>query len=297
MNSIKTYWLPAIFILFASCSEHIVVSDADSLGLRFKVKSMSESFYIAYSSFNSIVLHRKIYRHNYQFYHDCRYRSVEKIFYCNTLPCDSISCDSIAGASKSDSVKTYFPHAFKEPGYYFVNYNYVSDSLTTLEFFDEHGNQTDYINRKYGNKRLLSEEKYSVANGLISKSGYWYDSKNKLTNKTTFYKNGYRETAYAYAAGEKYETGDEYNYRYTFDIHGRISNKKTYRGISFVSETCYYYNDYGDIISVHETDRDGIIKKNIYDYEYDSSNNWTTCVEYHSTGNIFVRRREITYYN
>jgi hypothetical protein len=200
-------------------------------------------------------------------------------------------------ASKRDSVEQCFPFAFKEPGYYFVKYKYVSDSLITLDFFDRQGNLQKYINRKYADNRLLYEEKYSDSGSLISKSKFRYDSKNKLLNKTVFYDNGYRETNYAYSAGTKLETGDEFDYCYKFDINGRISNKKAYKGIASVSETSFYYNDYGDVTATYETDRKGIIRKILYDYTYDSNNNWILCVEYNDTGNIFVRKREITYYN
>jgi hypothetical protein len=178
-----------------------------------------------------------------------------------------------------------------------VNYKYVSDSLTTLEFFDKQGNLRKYLNRKYENKRLFSEEKYSDSGNLISKSGFWYNSKNKLSNKTVFYETGYRETNYAYSAGEKIETSDGLSYQYKFNINGRVSNKKTYKGIILESEIYFYYDDYGNITIMQEIDKNGIIKKTLYDYTYDSNNNWILCVEYSHTGNIFVRKREITYYN
>lgn len=285
-----------MLVLFASCSERIIVSDADSLGLRFKVKSMNESFYIAYNSFDSIVLDKKIYCYSYQFHYDCRYKSVEKNFYCCKPICDSMLCDSVVNVSKSDSVKQYFPFAYKEPEYYAVNYKYVSDSVVTLDFLDKQGNLINYINRKYANNRLIVEEKYLGQDSLISKSRFRYDSGNRLQNKTIFYENDYVETNYAYSTGEKFETGNEFNYRYRFDINGRISSKKTYKGIIFLSETSFYYNDYGDVVVQREVDKKGVIKKTQYEYAYDSGNNWILCVEYNYTGNIFVRKREITYY-
>jgi hypothetical protein len=272
-----------MFVLFASCSERIIVSDADSLGLRYKVKSMDESFYIAHTSFDSIVLHKKIYQYKYKFYHDCRYSSIEKTLYLNSLPCDS--------------VKNHFPFAYKESEYSLIDYKYVSDSFTTLEFLDKQGNSTGFINRKYSNSRLLAEEKYSASGDLISKTGFRYDSDNRLQNKTIFYENSYIETNYEYSAGEKFESGNEFNYRYKFDVNGRISSKKTYKGITFLSETCFYYNDYGDVVMQREIDKNGIIKNTQYEYIYDSGNNWILCVEYNCTGNIFVRKREITYYS
>jgi hypothetical protein len=244
---------------------------------------MDESFYIAYNSFDNIVLHKKIYQYKYKFHHDCKYRSIEKNFYCNTPVCDSL--------------QEYFPSAYKEPEYYIVNYKYVSDSVATLDFFDRQGNLINYISRKYANNRLLVEEKYSGTGNLISKSKLHYDSDNRLLNKTIFYENSYIETNYAYSRSEKFETGDEFNYRYRFDINGRVSNKKTYKGITFISETCFYYNDYGDVVMQRETGSDGIIKKTQYEYVYDSGNNWILCVEYNFTGNIFIRKREITYYS
>jgi hypothetical protein len=153
------------------------------------------------------------------------------------------------------------------------------------------------INRKYAGNRLLSEEKYSGSGNLVSKSDFRYDSRNKLLNRTVFYQNEYQETNYAYRAGEKFESDNEFNYRYKFNINGRISNKKTYKGISFTSETHFYYNDYGNVITVREIDKDGTVKRTLYDYIYDSNNNWTLCVEYDSADNIFVHKREIIYYN
>jgi hypothetical protein len=199
--------------------------------------------------------------------------------------------------SKSDSMKKVFPFAYKESEYCLVNYQYVSDSLAVLEFIDGQGNLINYINRKYENNRLLAEENYSNSGNLISKSKFWYNSGNRLLNKTTFYENEYSETNYTYSAGEKFETGDKFNYRYKFDINGRVSSKKTYNGIILLSETRFYYNDYGDIVMHREVDKNGIIKKTLYEYAYDSNNNWILCVEYNYTGNIFVRKREITYYS
>jgi hypothetical protein len=173
----------------------------------------------------------------------------------------------------------------------------VSDTVIILEFYDKQGNLKQHIDRKYANNRLLSEEKYSDSGKLISKAGFWYDSKNKLLNKTVFYESGYLETNYAYSTGEKFETDNEFNYRYKFDIDGKVTNKKKYKGTAFISEIHFYYNDYGDIIMTQEIDSHGDLKKTMYDYTYDSKNNWTLCVEYNYTGNIFVRKREITYYS
>lgn len=278
-------------MLFASCSERIIVSDADSLDLRFKVKSMDESFYLAYNSFDSIVLYKKIYRHRYQFHYDCRYKSVEKIFYHNKSP-----CDSTVNLAKSDSISESFPFAFKEPGYCFMDYKYVCDSLTVVNIFDKNGNLINYINKKYSGNRLLSEEKYSDS-CLVSKSKFWYNSGNQLLNKTVFYENGYRETNYTYSAGKKLESGDEFNYHYKFDVNGRISSVKKYKGTTFVSEMRYHYNDYGNVIMTQEVDNSGGVRKTQYDYTYDSGRNWILCVEYSYSGNIFVRERKITYYN
>jgi hypothetical protein len=166
-----------------------------------------------------------------------------------------------------------------------------------LDFFDRQGNLQKYINRKYSDNRLLCEEKYSASGSLISKSKFGYDSRNKLLNKTVFYDNGYRETNYAYSTGTKSETGYGFNYHYRFDINGRISSKKIYKGTVPLSEISFYYNDYGDVIATYEIDRKGTVRKILYDYTYDSNNNWLLCVEYNDTGNIFVRKREITYYN
>jgi hypothetical protein len=166
-----------------------------------------------------------------------------------------------------------------------------------VEFFDSAGNLTHYINKKYANNRLISEEQYTASGQLISKSRFWYNSKNQLFNKTVFYKNNYRETHYSHSAGEKFETGEEFNYRYRFDINSRVSNKKTYRGTTLLSEMQLYYNNFGDLVMTHETDKTGVMRKTLYDYTYDSNRNWTVCVEYNYTGNIFVRKRKITYYS
>jgi hypothetical protein len=178
-----------------------------------------------------------------------------------------------------------------------VKYKYVADADIILEFHDKQGDLKHYIDKKYVNGKLISEEKYSDSGILISKSGFWYDAKNKLLNKTVFYESGYLETNYAYSAGEKFETDNEFNYRYKFDINGKVTSKKIYKGVAIVSETYFYYNNHGDIIMTQEIGRSGELKKTMYNYTYDSKNNWTLCVEYNYTGNIFVRKREITYYS
>jgi hypothetical protein len=280
-----------ISILFSACNERIVVGDVDSLGLRYKVKSLDESFYIAYNSFDKIVLQKKLYHFKYKFDNDCKYASVEKNLFCNKL-LEELKMDSV----KIDSVKNSFPFIFKEPEYCFVDYKYLSDSVTIVEYYDKQGNLQDYIHRKHADNRILSESKYSGSGELISKSGFLYNSEKKLLNKTIFYKNGYLEKNYSYSRGKKFETDNEFNHQYKFDIYGRQTNKRTYKGPVFVSETYFYYNDYGDIVMSREIS-DNVIKKTLYKYIYDSNNNWTLCIEYNYTGNIFVRKREIRYYS
>ncbi|MDR1130528.1 MAG: hypothetical protein LBK96_06065 [Prevotellaceae bacterium] len=292
MGCIKTYRLWAALALLSSCGERVTVSDLDSLGLKYRVKSVDESFYIADSRFDSIVLTKKLYQYRYRFHYDSRYKSVEKTLF----PDSFASADSLLNVPEQDSTES-FPHSFKEPEYCFVNYRYASDSLTVLEILDARGGLTGRIERKYGGGRLLSEERYSESGSLLSKSGFRYDSRHRLTNSTVFYENGYLETDCAYSAGEKLESGGEFNYRYKFDINGRISSKQTYRGVSPVAERHFKYNGFGDLIMTHETGMDGTVGKTVYEYEYDALNNWTLCVEYSCTGNIFVRKREITYYN
>jgi hypothetical protein len=219
---------------------------------------------------------------------------VEKKFYYNKLP---YCPDSIDNASKSDSIKQCFPFAYKEPEYSFVNYKYA-DSLTILEFFDRQGELKNYINRKYANKRLQYEEKYSGTGDLISKTRFLYNHENKLTNKTIFYKDNYVKTDYTYSIGKKIETGgDEFDYHYQFDVNGKISSKKTYKNITLVAEMFFYYNNYGDIIETRRVYENRTVNKTLYSYTYDSRNNWILCIEYNYTGNIFVRKREITYYS
>ncbi|MDR1338919.1 MAG: hypothetical protein LBK58_02520 [Prevotellaceae bacterium] len=293
MGCIKTYRLWAALVLLSSCGERVTVSDLDSLGLRYRVKSMDESFYIADSRFDTIVLQTKLYQYKYRFHHDSRYMSVEK----KLFPGSPASSDSILSVPETDSVKQPFPHAFKEPGYCFINYRYVSDSLTVLEITDAHGSLISRIDRKYAGRRLLSEERYSGSGSLLSKSGFRYDSRHRLLNSAVFYENGYRETDYAYSPGEKIESGSEFNCRYRFDINGRVSDRRTYRGVAPVAETHFEYNGCGDLIAMQEIDREGTVNRTVYEYSYDSGNNWTLCVEYSCTGNIFVRKREITYYN
>jgi hypothetical protein len=166
-----------------------------------------------------------------------------------------------------------------------------------VDISDKQGNLINYINRKYADNRLISEEKYADSCNLTSKAKFCYNSKNQLLNKTVFYENDYQETNYAYSAGEKLESGDEFNCQYKFDINGRISNIRTYRGITFVSEMCYHYNEYGNVIMTQEIDNNGNVKKTQYDYTYDSNRNWVVCVEYNYSGNIFVCKRKITYYS
>jgi hypothetical protein len=297
MKSLKTYPFIVILVLAVACSERIVVSDADALGLRFKVKSMDESLYIAYNSFDNIVLDKKIYHHRYQFHYDSRYKSVEKNFYYNKSPHDSTFIQPTVNTPQSDFSLNRFPSSFKEPEYCLADYQYIADSLTVVDFRDTAGNLLHYISKKYANNRLQSEERYTGSGKLITKSRFWYNSKNQLINKTVFYENDYRETHYSYSAGEKFETGGEFNCRYRFDINSRVSSKKTYRGTTLLSETKLYYNDYGDLATTREIDASGATRTTLYEYSYDSNRNWTVCVEYNYTGNIFVRKREITYYS
>jgi hypothetical protein len=285
-----------ILFLFSACNERTVASDVDSLGLRHKVKSLDESFYIAYNSFNNIILQKKLYQLKYKFDNDCRYASVEKNLFYNTFPDDSVFKYLTADSVKTDSIKNSFPFSLKELDYWFVDYRYLSDSATIVEFYDVQGNLKDYIYRKSAGNRILSESKYSGSGELISKSGFRYNQGKKLLNKTIFFKNGYLEQNYTYSRGNKIETDNEFNHRYKFDVYGRQTNKKTYKGATFISETSFYYNDYGDIIMTQEIGR-GSLKKNLYNYTYDSNRNWTLCIEYNHTGNIFVRKREITYYS
>jgi hypothetical protein len=207
-----------------------------------------------------------------------------------------MSRDSVGHDIEHDSTANVFPDLFKEPDCH-INYKYISDSFVRLEFFDPQDNPLKYIDRQYEHKRLMSEMKYAGSGDMISKSVFRYDAHNKLLSKTVFYQNGYREIHCSYLTGEKFVSTDELNYQYRFDIQGRTVNRKTYEGTGFVSETLFYYNGYGDLTASYETDKNGIIKEIRYRYTYDANNNWTLCVEYNHTGNIFVRKREITYYN
>ena len=294
--TIRVYLLPVIFsVLLIACNERVIVSDADSLNLSYRVKTLKEDFYFAHNSFNNLVLQNKLYTYKYEFNKDCSFNTIEKEYFYNTkLVCeDSVfeNCDTI----KIDSVNNSFPFVYKEPEYYKLTYNYTSDSLVKLLFYNKNGDLISYINRIFTDSKLSSEEKYWDT-VLISKSKYWYNTNNQLANKTVFYRNNYYENSYVYSLKEKLETDNEFNYRYVYNIKGQIVNKKTYRGTSFISEVCYYYNKQGDLILEQYSYKNGEIKKTLYDYTYDNKNNWILCIEYNCTGNIFVKKREITYY-
>ncbi|MDR0560758.1 MAG: hypothetical protein LBG92_11370 [Prevotellaceae bacterium] len=279
----------AASILFSSCSEHIAVNDVDALNLRFRVKTINESFYIAQNSFNNIILRKKIYEYKYLFDYDCRSKLLQKEIFINNSP--AAACDSAC----SDSVKNRFPFAMKEPDYSLVRFSY-SDTATVSEWYDRNENMFMYSIQTNINNRPDSEEVFSASNDLISKTKFWYDSRNRPVNKTVFYQTGYSETLYEYSTSEKTETDSEFTYIYRYRLDGRVAGKKTYRGIAPVSETLYFYNRFGDAVLEKETFNNGEVRKTACEYTYDSKNNWILCVEYNHSGNIFVRTRTITYY-
>jgi hypothetical protein len=166
-----------------------------------------------------------------------------------------------------------------------------------VDFFDQQDRLMYYINKTYANNRRLSEEKYSASGKPVVKSKFWYNSKNQLQNTTVFYENDRRETYYTYSPGEKFETGEEFNSLYRFDVNGRISSQTTYDGVTFVSVKRFSYDAYGNVTMTLETDKNNHIKKTLYDYVYDFNSNWTLCVEYNYSGNIFVRKRTIIYFS
>jgi hypothetical protein len=272
------------------------VSDTEFTGLKYKVKTLNERFYIAQNSFDSLILQKKIYEHKYEFDNNCRYKSIEKQLFHSEKASEHDST-YVQDSIKRDSIQNPFPHAFKEPEYCLTEYTYVSDSVTVLKIYNKNRELMNYVNKKYKNNKLISEENYSASDRLISKTGFWYAPNGKLTNKTVFYDGNYSEIRYRYSTGKKLEIDNEYRYGFEFDINGNLTDKKTYKGVSPVCETHFYYNEYNDLIMTQDIGNDGNVMKTLYEYVYDSKNNWTTCVEYNHTGNIFVRTREITYYD
>jgi hypothetical protein len=272
-------------LAFASCNERVTVSDADALGLKSRVKTLNESFYLSRNAFDSIVLQQEIYSVKYEFHNNCNFKSIEKNFPCN----------SNAG-NVPDSLKKAFPFAFMEQDYSILKYRYLSDSVTSLECFGKNNELQYKIVKNYKNDRLATENKYSGQGALLSKSGFWYDDKGRMINKTVFYRDSYAETHYAYMLKEKLESDNDFIYKYTYDINGTVVNKKTYKGANLTTETYFFYNEHNDVVTVKEIDSDGALRKTLYEYTYDENKNWIMRVEHNYTGNIFVTKREITYY-
>lgn len=280
-----------LLLFFSACSERVVVSDTDSLGLRFRVKAMNESFHLAHNSFDNVLLHRKIYEYRYEFDGDCRFKSIEKkLFHAEN---DRFSVDSLAPDPEQNPALS----SIKEPEYAMIRFRYLADSALVQEFFDRQGTRLSSVHRRLKNGKPTGEEKYSDSGTLIYKAVFWYDSRNRLKNKTVFYPAAYSESQYVYSPGEKLETNSDFNYRYKFDLDGKTLKREKYRGTKLLSETNYSYNLQGDVVSERETSSDGDLRKILFEYTYDDRNNWTVCVERDQSGNIFVKKREISYFS
>lgn len=280
-----------IFAVFISCSERIAVSDAGSLGIRFKAKNMDESFYLAQTFLDSLVLHKKIYEHRYEFDYYGRYKSIEKNRLLNINDIESVN-DSI----NSDSITMVFPFLFKEDEYMLTKFDYPSDTLSIAEYFDSENKLVSSLHKSLRYNRTISEKQFSPTGTLIGGINYRYDTRNRMVQKVAFNETGYTETNYAYSMDEKTETENDCACIYRYDIYGKVISKKMYRGVKQLSEISYGYNNHGDLVAETEIDSDGGVKKNRYEYVYDSQNNWKVCMEYNFSGNIFVRTRTITYY-
>ncbi|MDR2466603.1 MAG: hypothetical protein LBD35_04345 [Prevotellaceae bacterium] len=281
-----------LLLLLSSCSERVIVSDADSLGLRFRVKTMNESFHLANNSFDNVLLHRKIYEYKYEFDGDCRFKTIEK----KLFSAENEIFDPIADSLAADSKRSPAFSSIKDPEYAMIKFRYFADTALMQEFFDRRGNRLSYIEHRIRNGKPAGEEKYSDAGTLIYKAVFWYDSQNRLKSKTVFYPAAYSESQYVYSSGEKFEMNSDFNYRYKFDLEGKTVKKNKYSGTKLLSETNYSYNIHGDVVSERETSADGDLRKTLFEYTYDERNNWTVCVERDLLGNIFVKKREISYF-
>ncbi|MDR2563707.1 MAG: hypothetical protein LBC98_07165 [Prevotellaceae bacterium] len=289
-------------LTLGACNERAVVSDADGLGLRGKIKSMNEEFFIGRSSFDKIVPEKSLYKYSYSFDYWGKYLEVEKYYeFSRTEKPDSCAAvgDSICN-STVDSLQNQHPTMIKEPQYVLEKYKYVSDSTVIVNVYDETGKLSEYEERHYKNGKLTSVERFSACDDvLLSKESFLYDLSNRLINKTVFYPKNYVESKYRYSRNKKYESYNYSfkNYAYRFDLNGLTVEKETYSGNVLLAITKYSYNDYGDLVAEQESDMLAkAMKETGYEYEYDASGNWTLCVERRPDGNIFIRKRNMIYY-
>ena len=289
-------------LMLCACNERAVVSDADGLGLRGRVKTMNEEFFIGRSAFDKIVPEKSLYKYSYSFDYWGRYLNAEK-YYEFSRPDKADSCSAVNDSIYSqtgDSLRNQYPATIKEPRYVLERYKYVSDSTVIVNVYDEAGKLAEYEERHYKNDKLTSVERFSAEDDvLVSKESFLYDLSNRLINKTVFYPKNYVETKYRYSRNKKYESYNYSfrNYVHRFDLNGLTVEKETYSGNVLMSITKYSYNNYGDPIAEQETDMLAkAVKETAYEYEYDTHGNWTLCVERRPDGNIFIRQRRVIYY-
>ena len=285
-------------ILSISCNEQVTVSDAADLGLRFRVKEMKEEFYSTRNSFDSIVPDRLMYFRTYKFDYRCRFTEID--FTNNMFPvseADSSGYDRpVNDSTKCERDTLYIADES------FVSEKYIYDNSGrsfTVYTFDKCKKLLYYEKFFYDNNLLSESYGYTDDETLISKTIYLYDKRKRLINKTVYYKSDYYATVFRYAGGVKTESNNRNfdTFEYRFDIAGKLKRMKKYSGKIPVSEIFRKYNSKGDIISETENDLiSDVVKKTVFDYEYDAAGNRIKRLERRADGNVFLIKRIITYY-
>lgn len=302
-----------------ACSGKITVSDADNLALRGNVKAVKEDFFLAGNSFDRVVPEKILYMRSYTFdkrgnfleivREDMLYRPKQACPTLDTLvneqAMDSIplSTDSVKISVTSLVPKTdndELKYGIGEEPYALEKYVYTNDSICIVNIFDRDNKIIAYEERRYSGDKLVQINRYAALRDvLLSKMNFTYDGKGQLIGKTTYYEKKYYEVSYKHGFGKKYESYNYnfVNYEYCFNLDGQISRKRKYNGKNLLSTTRYTYNEKGDVEEESESDDNmGLVRETKYSYQYDEYGNWTECIERRFDGNVFLRKRMISYH-
>jgi hypothetical protein len=194
----------------------------------------------------------------------------------------------------------------------FYKYNERGDCIESIDSNYENGNKYTYPCRYeyiYDEKGNISEEKWYSYNKLNYNYYYKYDDKgncieelSKGIKDSTFWKDIYiRDTNGRMIVWERYNRLGDFDSKlvYTLDEYGnRIKEEYYYKDGNKKDETFFVYNLEGDMImKARYFIKDKYISVKIYEYKYDDNFNWVKRIEYDVDMRInSITKRKIKYY-
>lgn len=263
-------------------------SDAESEGLRGKVKSVKGKYYEETRIFFGLVPIKKEFMDKYK-----EYNRDGNIIY--------------------EEMPSYHGGDYRDRDFY--KYNERGDCVESIDSNYENGNKYTYPCRYefiYDKQGNISEKKWYSYNKLNYNYYYKYDDKgncieelSKGIKDSTFWKDIYiRDTNGRMIVWERYDRLGDFDSKlvYTLDEYGNRIKEEYYNKEGMKeNETIYFYNyEHDIIIEIYynvEPKRTYSYSK-IYSYQYDDNFNWIKRIEYNEDMSVkYISKRKIEYYD